>query len=84
MGENKKEQHNANVKVTEDGFSSVHVQRVGIVESPHFNIRMKKTMLTMVLDTSATGSMTSLDLGELTNVDVYPTTQRAILADGDE
>ena len=78
-----KEQHNANVKVTEDGFSSVHVQRVGIVESPHFNLRIKKTMLTMVLDTGATGSMISLDLCKLTNLDVYPTTQRAILADGD-
>ena len=78
-----KEQHNAIVKVTKDGFSSVHVQRVGIVESPHFNIRIKKTMLTMVLDTGATGSMISLDLCKLANLDVYPTTQRAILADGD-
>ena len=78
-----KEQHNAIVKVTEDGFSSVHVQRVGIVESPHFKIRIKKTMLTMVLDTGATGSMISLDLCKLANLDVYPTTQRAILTDGD-
>ena len=32
-----KEQHNANVKVTEDGFSSVHMQRVGIVEFQYKN-----------------------------------------------
>ena len=40
-------------------------------------------MLTMVLDIGATGSMISLDLCKLTKLDVYPTTQRAILADGD-
>ena len=53
------------------------------MESPQFNVKLKKTMVTMVLDTGAKGSMISLDLCKLTNLDVYPTSHRAVLADGD-
>ena len=57
---------------------TTRIQRVNIVESP----QLKKTMVTMVLDTGATGSMTSLDLCKLP-IGVYPTSHRAVLADGD-
>ena len=37
----------------------------------------------MVLDTGATGSMISLELCKLAGLHIYPSSQRAILADGD-
>ena len=46
------------------------------------DIKIKRTVVSMALDTGATGSMISLDLSKVANLDVYHTTQRAILADG--
>ena len=40
-------------------------------------------MVTMVLDTGAPGSMISLDLCKLSNLDIYPSSHSTILADGD-
>ena len=62
---------------------TINVERVNIVESPQFNVKINSTMITMVLDTGATGSMISLELCELANLKVYPSTHSAILADGD-
>ena len=61
---------------------SIDVERVNIVESPKFNVKMNKVMVTMVLDTGATGSMISLELCELANLPVYPSNHSAIQADG--
>ena len=44
---------------------TINVERVNIVESPQFNVKINSTMITMVLDTGATGSMISLELCEL-------------------
>ena len=45
--------------------------------------KINKTMITMVLDTGATGSMIRLDMCELANLRVYPSNHSAIQADGD-
>ena len=71
------------VNISMDENISAHVPRVGIVESPYFNVKPEKTTVTVVLDTGATGSMISLDLCKLAHLDVYPTTQRVVLADED-
>ena len=70
---------------TETGTETetISVERIDIVESPQFNVKINSTMRTMVLDTVATGSMISLELCELSNLRVYPFTHSAILADGD-
>ena len=75
------DQLNASVNISMDENISAHVRR--IVESPYFNVKLEKTTVTLVLDTGAKGSMISLDLCKLAHLDVYPTTQRAVLADGD-
>ena len=62
---------------------TINVERVNIVESPQFNVKINSTMITMVLDTGATGSMISLELCQLANLKVYSSTHSAILADGD-
>ena len=64
-------------------IENVNVDRVNIVETPKFNVKVNNTMITMVLDTGATGSMVSLELVELLNLHVYPSSHSAMLADGD-
>ena len=61
----------------------IDIEGVNIIESPKFNVKINKTMITMVLDTGATGSMISLDMCELANLRVYPSNHSAIQADGD-
>ena len=73
---------NAVVSIEEGKNEAVEVQRVGIAESPELNVKMNKTMVSMVLDTGATGSMIHLELCELANIKVYPTCHKAIQADG--
>ena len=74
----------ANIVVRGSGYrEAVDVERVNIVESPKFNVKINKTIVTMVLDTGATGSMISLEMCELANLHVYPSSHSAIQADGD-
>ena len=59
------------------------VDRVNIVASPQFNVKINTTTITTVLDTGATGSMISLELCEMIGLQVYPASHSASLADGD-
>ena len=65
-----------------DDVAVVDIDRVNIVSSPQFNIRINKTPITMILDTGATGSMISLRLCELARLQIHPSRHSAILADG--
>ena len=59
------------------------VDRVNIVASPQFKVKINTTTITMVLDTGTTGSMISLELCKMMGLQGYPTSHSAILADGD-
>ena len=73
----------AHISMYEDRQNFVDVDRVNIGESPRFNVKLNKTMVTMLLDTGATGSMISLEMCEAANLRVYPSSHNATLADGD-
>ena len=45
-----------------DDVGNVEIDRVSTVASPQFNIKINKTMITMILNTGATGSMISLKI----------------------
>ena len=72
----------AQVDRNEEINNPAHVQKVDIVESPQFNVKMNKIVVSMVLDTGATGSMISLDLCKAANLEVYRSSHSALLADG--
>ena len=59
------------------------VQRVDISESPQFNVKIRDTTVTMLLDTGATGSMINEDLCIQAKLEICPTSHSAVLADGD-
>ena len=81
-GDNFRDAHSSVEDEYEEDVSVVEVDRVNIVSSPRINIRLNKTAVTMVLDTRATGSMIGLNICELANLKVYPSSHSAILADG--
>ena len=81
-GDNFRDAHSSVEDEYEEGVSVVEVDRVNIVSSPRINIRLNKTAVTMVLDAGATGSMIGLNICELANLKVYPSSNGAILADG--
>ena len=62
--------------------TDVKVDRVNIRPSPRFNVKIRNTCVTMLLDTGATGSMISLDFCKMIGLQVYPSVHSAIQADG--
>ena len=64
-------------------INETDVRRVDIIESPKFNVKLRNTFVTMVLDTGATGSMISYELCKLANLEVLPSSHSAVQADGD-
>jgi len=59
------------------------VQRVSVIESPQYKVKMNDIIITMVLDTGCTGSLISSDICNLADVEIQPSNHRAVQADGD-
>ena len=68
---------------TVDDITNIEVDNIQVVASPRFHVKINKTMVTMILDTGASGSMISLQICELAGLQVYPSTHKAVQADGD-
>ena len=70
------------VKVNGQNNINLDTNRVFISESPKINVKIMKTVVTMVVDTGATGSIT-LDLCNEIGLQIYPSPHSAIQADGE-
>ena len=57
-------------------------QRVCVMRSPAFCVKINSYDVSAVIDTGSTGSMIKLDIVEMTNLRVYPTQHTAEQADG--
>ena len=73
---------NATISMEEKDQTTLEIQRVGIAESPEFNVKLNKVTVSAVLDTGATGSMIQLNICEMAGIKVYPTCHKAVQADG--
>ena len=77
--------NNEAVYAEEDATSynvNLVTSRINIEPSPQFNVKMKNTMVTMLMDTGATGSMITIALCEASGIKVYPSPHSAVQADG--
>ena len=69
--------------ILEDSAHQVTTSRINIEPSPQFNVKIGKTIVTMVMDTGATGSMISMDLCKVIGLQIFPSAHSATQADGD-
>jgi len=59
------------------------LQRVSVLESPQYKVKINNVVVNMILDTGCTGSLISSDICELANVEIASSKHSAVQADGD-
>ena len=67
-----------------DDHTKISTSRVNIEPSPQFNVKIQDIIITMIMDTGATGSMISVNLCEQIGLKIHPSPHSAIQADGDK
>ena len=65
-----------------DDDDKVEIQRVNVMRSPAFPVKINKVDVAAVIDSGATGSMIQLSIAEMANLRIYPTKHMAEQADG--
>ena len=71
------------IMVNEGDVERIESNRVRITESPKVNVKILKSVVTMIVDTGATGSMMTLELCNAIGLKIYPSPHSAIQADGE-
>ena len=70
-------------EIVKENNGKLITSRINIEPSPQFNVKINTTMVTMIMDTGATGSMINVALCQVIGLQVYPSPHSAIQADGD-